>query len=80
MKWNGFAGKGESEKEKVAEQVEGDTNSKSQINSNSEEDELEESYSGPESLVRDWESDHKKILPPPARDWPCWLWASIHLR
>ncbi len=75
---NGSPGKGESEKEKVAEQVEGDTNSKSQINSNSEEDELEESYSGPEPLVRDWESDHKQILPPPARELAL-LAASIHL-
>ena len=66
------------EKEKVAEQVEGDNNSKSQINSNSEEDEREESYSGPESLVRDWESDHRRTLPPPARELAL-LAASIHL-
>jgi len=54
----------ESEKEKVAEQVEEDTISKNEINNNSKEDKSEESYSGPDPMVRDWESDHKQTLPP----------------
>ena len=72
------SGNKEDEKEKVAEQVEEDGNSKSLITNIGDEDELEESYSGPETLVRDWESDHNQKLPTPARKLAL-LAASIHL-
>jgi hypothetical protein len=71
-------GNDNSEIEKVAEQVEGDTISENQINNNSKEDESDENYSSPESLVREWESDHKQTLTPPARELAL-LAASLHL-